>query len=65
MEMIKSTDYSLIQNETENIIVGNVQVERITTVSEDTTLPLKTVEVKIQKTDGTKIVGISTMIVRP
>ncbi|HOK79563.1 MAG TPA: prepilin-type N-terminal cleavage/methylation domain-containing protein [bacterium] len=65
IEMIKSADYSQIQNETENIRVGNIQVQRITNVVPDQTLPLKTVTVKIQVPDGKEIVSISTMIAQP
>ncbi|MGB9642475.1 MAG: type IV pilus modification PilV family protein [Candidatus Ratteibacteria bacterium] len=65
MEMVKSIDYSQIQNGVENVNIGNIQAQRITNVVPDQILPLKTVTVKIQTLDGKEIVSISTMIAQP
>ncbi|MCM8758652.1 MAG: prepilin-type N-terminal cleavage/methylation domain-containing protein [Candidatus Omnitrophica bacterium] len=63
IEKLKATDYSLIQNETENITIGNVQAQRITTVSENPSPQWKeiTVEVRWQRNS----ISLSTIIARP
>ncbi|MCM8815684.1 MAG: hypothetical protein NC937_04675 [Candidatus Omnitrophica bacterium] len=47
IEKIKALDYSAIQNETENITVGNIQARRITTVNENPTPQWKEVSVQV------------------
>ncbi len=63
MEKIKGIDYPLIQNEIENITIGNVQVQRITNVTENLSPQWKTVTVQVVW-DG-KNLSLSTVIAMP
>ncbi len=60
IEKIKGTDYSQIQDETENITIGNVQAERKTTVSENTSPQWKEVTVSVEW--GSNSINLSTII---
>jgi len=64
LETVKGTDYSQIPNgtTTETITIGDIQAQRITTVTEDTSISLKTVSVQVLWDNNT--VALSTMIAK-
>ncbi|MCM8788666.1 MAG: prepilin-type N-terminal cleavage/methylation domain-containing protein [Candidatus Omnitrophica bacterium] len=62
MEKVKGLDYSAIQNETENITVGNVQATRITTVNENPSPQWKEVTVQVIWSGGN--ISLSTIVAR-
>lgn len=65
LESIRAMDYSSIQNgtTTEQITIGNIQAQRITSISEDTSIYFKTVIVQVSW--DTNNISVSTMITRP
>lgn len=63
IEIIKAMDYSSIQGGTENITIGNVQAQRITSVSENASPQYKSVTVQVVWTGNT--VSLSTIIAKP
>lgn len=63
MEKVKAIDYNSIQNETENIIIGNIQATRITTVNENMNPQWKIVTVQVIWSGGN--ISFSTIIAKP
>lgn len=63
MEMVKASNYSSIQNETESITVGNKQAQRITSVSENASPQWKTVTVQVIWDSNS--ITLSTIIAKP
>ncbi len=63
IEKLKATDYASIQNETEDVTIGNIQAQRITTVSENSSPQWKTVTVEVRWTGNS--ISLSTIILRP
>ncbi len=61
IEKIKGTDYSQIQNETENITIGNIQAKRKTTVVETISPQWKEVTVSVEWDSNS--ISLSTIII--
>jgi len=64
IETLKAADYSQIPvgTTTENIAIGNTQAQRITIVTEDTSVSLKTVNVQVVWNNNN--ISLSTMIAK-
>ncbi|MCM8770233.1 MAG: prepilin-type N-terminal cleavage/methylation domain-containing protein [Candidatus Omnitrophica bacterium] len=67
IERIKGSDYSLIQDETESITIGNISAQRITSVSENVSPSYKIVNVKVTwgNLGSQEEISLSTIIVKP